>query len=232
MGGGVGIHNDYEYVDLGLPSGLLWAKRDIGSINEFKHGDYYRWGESIATTEYEIRNDRKDRFNWPYYSYSPDGTNANMTKYNATDQKTILDLEDDTAHNIMGGNWRMPTHDDYRELFKNTILYICFTDGTELSSDEYSEIQTLPSGKLIKGYKFCHKENHKIFVFFPVSGRARFADIDSDDLNYMAWLANGTNDNTWYQGQLMCLMPKDGSILYTGYHARCYGLMIRGVLEK
>lgn len=48
----------------------------------------------------------------------------------------------------------------------------------------------------------------------------------------MAWLANGTDDNTWYQGQLMWIVAEDGYIPYTGHHARCYGLMIRGVLEK
>lgn len=229
--GGVGLHNGYAYVDLGLPSGTMWAKYDIGSNNEYKHGDYYRWGESIPTTEAEIRNDRKDRFNWPYYSYSPDGTNANMTKYNATDQKTILDIEDDTAHNIMGGNWRMPTLDDYKELINNTDSYIFFTDRTELSITEYEETQELPADKTIKGFKVCNKTNHEIYITFPLSGRARFADIDSEDVYYVAWLANGTDDNTWYQAQLLYMTAKDGNIFYNDVHARCYGLMIRGILK-
>ena len=92
--------NGIEYVDLGLPSGTLWAKNALE--NE------YKWGE-VETT---------DPFNYKFGEY------PNWTKYNATDGLTTLEPEDDAAHVNMGGDWRMPTYDDFIELLENTDIYL------------------------------------------------------------------------------------------------------------
>lgn len=87
----------HSYVDLGLPSKNLWATSDLSG--------YFYWGESISATDKHA------------YTY---GTSGNMIKYNNSDNLFTLQLEDDTAHNLWGGNWIIPTHSDWEELFNYT----------------------------------------------------------------------------------------------------------------
>ena len=103
-----------EYVDLGLPSGIKWATCNVGATTPEEYGDYFAWGET----------EPKDNYSWSTYKYC-NGTYDTMTKYctdseyGTVDNKTVLELEDDAAHVIWGGNWRMPTKAEQDEL-RNT----------------------------------------------------------------------------------------------------------------
>ncbi|MBP5715782.1 MAG: hypothetical protein J6W69_01555, partial [Bacteroidales bacterium] len=107
--------NGHEYVDMGLPSGLLWATMNIGAENPEDYGDYFAWGE----TETNINS------TWNIYSWC-DGTMYVMTKYCATenfgtvDDLVLLELDDDAAHVKWGGSWRMPTSEEYAELINSS----------------------------------------------------------------------------------------------------------------
>ena len=110
----------YEYVDLGLPSGLKWAKCNVGAETETDYGYYFQWGEIEP-------HDADTPYDWANYKYSDDSYNT-LTKYNYTasygedpDGKTTLDLEDDAARANMGGNWRMPRPSEFRELLVYSI---------------------------------------------------------------------------------------------------------------
>ena len=102
---------NYAYVDLGLS--VKWAAYNIGANVPEEYGDYFAWGEV----------EPKEVYNWSTYKY---GTNYNqLTKYCSdsyygkdgfTDNKTILDPEDDAAIVNWGGAWRMPTYDELNEL--------------------------------------------------------------------------------------------------------------------
>jgi len=92
-----------DYVDLGLPSGLKWAKCNLGATKPSDYGDFYAWGET----------EPKDRYGWDNYKWGP--RNA-ATKYNATDGKSVLEPEDDAATAKLGAPWRMPTKDEIIEL--------------------------------------------------------------------------------------------------------------------
>lgn len=84
------IEPEENFIDLGLPSGLMWARCNLGTMYEAGIGDYYRWG-----------------------SITPDG--AYDTQSSGT-----LPLEKDAAHVNMGGDWRMPTKEECQELINNT----------------------------------------------------------------------------------------------------------------
>lgn len=101
------ITNGYEYVDLGLPSGTLWATMNIGAADVGQRGDYFSWGELSS----------KSNYTWETYRF---GTENNITKYNATDGKTTLDIEDDAANFLWGGSWHIPTPEQIYELIQNT----------------------------------------------------------------------------------------------------------------
>lgn len=90
-----------EYVDLGLS--VKWATFNVGATKPEEYGDYFAWGET----------ETKDKYSWATYKW---GTSSNLTKYNTTDGKTILDLDDDAAYVNWGGNWRMPSKEEVDEL--------------------------------------------------------------------------------------------------------------------
>ena len=105
---------DHEWVDLGLPSGTLWATCNVGADKPEEYGDYFAWGET----------EPKDVYNWSTYKWC-NGSYTTMTKYctnssygynGFTDGKTELDPEDDAATVNWGENWRMPTNDQQTEL--------------------------------------------------------------------------------------------------------------------
>ena len=106
--------NGHEYVDLGLPSGTLWAKMNVGANSETDYGLYFAWGETEGYTDASTK-----AFSWVDYKY---GDGSTFTKYNSTDGKTALDLEDDAASVNMGGDWHMPTNEQFQELLNTTYV--------------------------------------------------------------------------------------------------------------
>ena len=120
-------------VDLGLPSGLLWATCNVGADNPEDYGDYYAWGETetyyetgYAQAENEViwKTGKSAGYVWASYKYCL-GNEQTLTKYcnNAdfgfhgfTDNKTVLEPDDDVAHVQWGGGWRMPTGEEMDEL--------------------------------------------------------------------------------------------------------------------
>ena len=117
-------NNEHVYVDLGLPSGLLWATCNVGADNSEDYGDYFAWGET----------EPKDTYNWDTYQYSNGGywdLGPNFTKYcinpcygynGFTDNLTTLLPEDDAATANWGSDWRMPTEEEWQELLDNTTV--------------------------------------------------------------------------------------------------------------
>ena len=109
--GGGDYEDEEEYVDLGLPSGTLWATRNIGASKSVEYGQYFAWGETTP----------KEVYNWDTYKWC-NGTQNTLTKYcnnsnyGTVDNKTELDPEDDVAKANWGPNWRMPTKAQQNEL--------------------------------------------------------------------------------------------------------------------
>ena len=103
-------------IDLGLS--IYWATSNLSisglCANPEAYGDYYAWGETSP----------KDKYNWSTYKWC-NGNYNSLTKYNnsssygTVDNKTVLDSEDDVAHVKLGGNWRMPTDEEWTELRDN-----------------------------------------------------------------------------------------------------------------
>ena len=108
-GPGVPVPNDC--VDLGLASGLLWAKYNIGTTEPTQLGNYYAWGETSSKKKYYSDN-------YKYYKWKGDDLNR-ITKYNEEDGKTVLDLEDDAARANLGVGYRIPTKADWKELLED-----------------------------------------------------------------------------------------------------------------
>lgn len=110
--GGQNNSSTYEWVDLGLPSGLLWASTNVGAEKPEDIGLYFAWGEIQG---YEDRTVDK-QFGWNDYEF---GTIDNISKYNTEDGLVMLELEDDAAYQS-DNSCKMPTKADVEELIANT----------------------------------------------------------------------------------------------------------------
>ncbi len=115
-----------EYVDLGLPSGTLWATCNIGASSSGDYGHYFAWGETKP----------KGAYNWLSYIFGTD--KSQLTKYCSVadygkdgyvDSKYTLDLEDDAAYINWGSDWRMPTAEEVAELVESCSWTWCIVDG-------------------------------------------------------------------------------------------------------
>ena len=98
-----------DYVDLGLPSGTLWATCNVGADSPEDYGDYFAWGETTP----------KDTYDWSTYQY---GDGSTFTKYTGSEGLTTLLPEDDAATANWGSGWRMPTKAEWQELYSNTTM--------------------------------------------------------------------------------------------------------------
>ena len=109
-----GSLNGHDYVDLGLPSGTLWATCNVGAETPEGYGDYFAWGETEPKTTYD----------WSTYKYCA-GDYDLLTKYCSdstygyngfTDNLYVLQPSDDAATVIWGEGWRMPSASEGEEL--------------------------------------------------------------------------------------------------------------------
>ena len=98
-----------EYVDLGLPSGIKWAKCDLGASSPEKYGNEYSWGETWT----KWSND---------YYYFTDIVEGQYTKYDSRDKRFFLEKEDDVAYLRLGEGWRTPTWNEVQELYDNCTV--------------------------------------------------------------------------------------------------------------
>ncbi|MGM9747138.1 MAG: InlB B-repeat-containing protein [Paludibacteraceae bacterium] len=197
----------YEYVDLGLPSGLQWATCNVGATTPEGYGNYYAWGET----------EPKDTYTWSNYKWCNGSTvdNTQVTKYcndsfgqdGFKDNKTVLDLEDDAANVNWGGKWRMPTDAEWTELRENcTWTWTSDYNGTGVA------------GRIVTS------KTNSNSIFLPAAGyRGDYQNYTFDGNNY--W-SSSLNDYSKAAMEVAFDESKVGR--YSQY--RRYGLSIRPVL--
>lgn len=136
--------NRHEYVDLGLPSGLMWATCNVDADAPEACGGYYAWGET----------EEKDDYSWNTYKYY-DNNYATVTKYciheryGIVDGEDTLEAEDDVANVKWGAIWRLPTLDEQKELCKE-----CTWEWTTVNN--------------VAGYKITGPNGNSLFL--PATG--------------------------------------------------------------
>lgn len=146
--------NGYEYVDMGEVG--IWAKYPIGvsDWNTWKNDIlYFQWGDTEGYTVQQIEDGEKN-FVWRSYKFGGDDRGG-QTKYNSSDNLTILESEDDAAHVNMGGAWRMPTVEEFQKL-----VDLCD-----------NKITTNYEGTGIAGTIFTLKNDSSKKLFIPKTGR-------------------------------------------------------------
>lgn len=175
--------NNLYYVNLGLPSGILWARYNVGvNINDLDfrnkwYGDHLAWGEIKS----------KDEYSWDTYMHmlayklTKYCCNSDDFIYEFGDYRRVLELEDDAAAQLMSKRvskyWKMPEKSDYLELIENTTSKWVYN---------YNDIEKL-NGRL-----YTSNKNGEI-LFFPATGYAY--DTRLYDTTVAGWYWSSTLSN-------------------------------------
>ena len=133
-----------QFVDLGLPSGLLWASCNLGASRPEEFGDYYAWGE--------IETKDPSNFTLEDYRFYPEDFDyhyGHLAKYNVYDEKTTLDPEDDVAQVMCCEGVHIPNYLDINELIDYTtpeIVTVNGVEGVRMTSTENGNSIFIPNG--------------------------------------------------------------------------------------
>ena len=204
---------DPNYVDLGLPSGTLWAKCNVGAENEWEYGKYFQWGDTVGRTADEAESKPCDWSTAPFNN----GSSSYDEAYFASVKDTVcpngvLASEYDAVHVHMGGNQRMPTTADTEELVNNT---------TNEWVTDYKD-----SG--VNGRLFTSKTNGNT-LFIPAVGFCYNGSVYSVGSEGYVWSSSlfSSNPNGAYS-----LYFLSSSVSHQDFDDRCYGCSVRGVKSK
>ena len=194
-------------VDLGLPSGVKWADRNIGAPDPKSVGSYFAWGEVEPRPEISFYENYEYKWRRKLEEYT------SFSKYNEKDKLTLLEKEDDAAYVNWGKHWRMPTEEEIRELEK-----YC-TWRSEQKDGKWYYVATGPNGKE---------------MFFPESSYASPSNHMVDaSLSPMPRIHTGSylwsSELRPNQTSSACVFSEDKTVLAM---PRYWGLNIRAVYSK
>jgi|GEM_PF-1744240 len=192
-----------EAVDMGLS--VYWASCNLGTSKPEGAGSYFAWGEISA----------KETYSWGTYALCG-GTERTLKAYNvkssfgAVDDVVQLKAADDVAHAILGGGWRIPTKEDWDELYKECT----WTLGTMNKVQGY--------------YVTSNKEGFTDkTIFLPFAGYMNGSEVKFNTAHGYYWTSN-----------LFEPTPSEAYIEYIhstshylNTHSRCDGLPIRPVSQ-
>ena len=200
-----GRKSGHDYVDLGLPSGTLWATCNVGADAPEYYGDLFAWGEVSA----------KSSYTWSNYKYCNGDFNS-LTKYCSmssfgdngfTDNLKVLEPSDDAATANWGQDWRMPTVDEMRELRDNCVM-----------------LWTVQNG--IKGFLFTGPNGSSLFL--PAAGYYFGSDHEDVGVGGYYWtstLGPGMSGYSW-----LFHFYVDGHEMNN--YGRCQGRSVRAVCKS
>ena len=192
----------HEYVDLGLPSGTLWATCNVGATAPEEYGDYFAWGET----------EPKEEYTWESYQWC-NGSDTTLTKYctniiwgyqDFTDGKVELDPEDDAAYANWGSSWRMPTVEQLNELIDNCSWTWTARNGV------YGRLFTGPNGNTL---------------FLPAAGHLGNNMLRSANTDGLYWTRSLGNTGAYYA---LALSFYSGGKQWWNIRRNC-GLSVRAV---
>jgi len=174
-----------EYVDLGLPSGTLWATCNVGANRPEEYGDYFAWGETEPKSDYS----------WSTYKYC-EGSENTMTKYCAqssygyngfTDDLTELQPADDAATANWGSGWQMPSREQIQELWNSSYTTTEWTQvngvyGRKITSNSNGNSIFLPAAGYRNGTDLRNAGSYGYYwsCSLNTSDRAHFLRFSSN----------------------------------------------------
>ncbi len=205
-------YNGYKFVEIG---GLKWATMNVGANSITDTGLYFQWGDTQGYTASQVGSGSGQKyFGWTDYKYcSGAGTSSSaMTKYNSTDSKTVLDLSDDAARANWGGDWRMPTKDEYTAL------------GNAVNTAWTADYQ----GSGVSGLVLTDKTDSSKVLFFPAAGNCLNGSVFNVGSLGNYWSSSVSSSNVQNAYRLYFDSSRVG--WQYSYYYRYFGFSVRGVV--
>ena len=199
-------NNGYDYVDLGLPSGTLWATCNVGASKPSDGGLYFEWGNTQGWTIDQVGfGEGKKRFRYDDYKWAVKESFLTFSKY--TTIGASLELEDDAANANMGGDWHMPSPTQAQELLDNTTSKWTILDR-------------------INGYLFTSMKDTSKSIFIPMAGFAWNGLVSY----------SGSTGHIWLSTLKACCIDEGQLLFFDlggtglGNDIRNFGKSVRGVI--
>ena len=204
-----------EYVDLGLPSGTLWAKCNIGATTESDYGIYFQWGDISGISGSLVDKYSDENYSWATTPFNNGSSSFDREYFNSVKDTVcpndVLAKEYDAAAQIMGDDWRMPTKAEFDELLSGTTNeWIANYNDTGVS-----------------GRKFTSKTDTSKYIFIPAAGYCSNGSVYYVGYYGNVWTSSLLNSNpngAWYLG-----FGSDDCYMGDGY--RYLGWSVRGVMD-
>ena len=208
--------NGHDYVDMGEAG--KWATCNVGANYPPQPGLYFAWGETQGYTAEQVGFFRN--FTWYDYKHGKgDRNHIKLAKYcydstcgydGFTDNLTTLELADDAAHVHMGGDWRMPTSDEWVKLFE-----LCNISPV----NDYE-------GMGVEGLLFTLKTDSSKQLFFPYAGYCVGGEAHNFGSTYV-W-SSSLDTNSPFMGLGFCSDLQQPVPYYSIIRYR--GISVRGIL--
>ena len=193
-----------DFVDLGLPSGTLWAKCNLGAEKETDFGYFYQWGDTHGYSDVGKNQFKRNDYKWD--------NSGNITKYNETDNKLVLDNEDDPVFAATNGKFKSPTQEQLQELINHT---------------NHEWIENF-EGSGVNGMKFINKNDDTKYIFIPAAGDCYAGRHNGVGSWGYVWSASRYMSNA-YGAWYMYFYAGD---FYMNVFSRCSGFSVRGILNE
>ena len=206
-----------EYVDLGLPSGNLWAACNIGATSPEQMGLFFAYGET----------EPKSYYSWDTYKFY-DGNPGNVTKYNQYDNKHKLDYTDDAARKYCKNEWKTPSVNDVLELDEYTTKELVFVNNVLCT--EFTSVVPGNENKLyipwVSSIFEDEIDNNGSYLRLMTSDNPKIID-NSGNFDYTFYgnyeeyyLYAYTAGSCGHMNYLMCAVHSEGHYRYMGCQVR------------
>lgn len=216
------IVDGHQFVDLGLPSGTMWATCNIGATTPLNYGTFIAWGEidpknntDYTVTKYKFNKGAERPTPQRPAVISPRNFTWKLTKYSySLDKKLVLDDADDVAKAKWGTKWMIPTKEQFEELRNNCKWTYDYFNGV-----------------------FCWKVtgSNGNSILFPTSGHYSVIPGDGVSKNIYRnkrgfyWSRNLSDS---YDTDAWCMWMSNDGRYSISRNSREYGCSIRPVLTK
>lgn len=210
-----GQENGFDYIDLGVKNSdgkaVLFATSNVGADHAMKLGNYYQWADSESCGE--------EPQEWGTYKFSPTLTGTATsgygesvyTKYSSTDNITEVEPEDDAVHINMGGDWRLPSHEEWSLMMEQTNVERTTIGG-------------------VFGLKVSSKTDSSKYIFLPAAGLVIDTGLSyvNDRVRYWSSTLAANKRFAYYLGASSTVAPSANNWMTI----RCFGMNLRGIVIK
>ena len=198
LGHALGVDRRMDFIDMGLPSGRLWASKNVGASTITEYGAYFSWGN--------VNGQKPNGTTFP----STWGTGNDTEPYVSSEGAALtgnIPLNLDAANQYLGGDVKMPSTEDFAELFNSAY-----------TTNEWTTLHGV-AGRMVTSKINGNK------LFFPAAGYGYGTSLGNAGSYGDYWSRSLQSSPNGYN-----LRFDSSSVNPQNYDYRYYGFSVRAVL--